>query len=616
MISKRRKTLLHAANIVFIAAGFLSASAQVAGPQSTATPPPAMDEAVPPASNNYSLTNDSLVHPSVPAGKTFQFEMSDSNIFPDTTRHITVYVPASYKGDKPACVYIALDSLSENSQRTFDNLIAQHAMPSVIGIGVSSGTVTSAQKTENPRFDRSFEFDSMNGRLGQFLLDELIPEVERHRTPDGYAIRISKNPNDRAIGGLSTGAIAAFTVAWEHSDAFHRVFSAIGTYVGMRGGEQYYVLVRKTEPKAIRIFMQDGVHDEWPGGPEMGDWWMSNQTMARALEFAGYDVRHVWGAGTHDGRQAASVFPDAMRWLWSDWPAPVPTGQSSNPVLQQILGPGKGWETVAEDCASAAALAANSAGDVFYHGGKGGVLQISGQRDVAHCRASDSRTDFALGRDGKIYLAGTERGVNVIARSGSGSGEKPILLAPKLQVTSLTVRYNGDIYLTAKIAESRTALWLVHATGGTIRLADLPNDASGLALSPDGHWLFIGEAQSRHGWSYRVLPDGTVDAGEPFYDLEVPAWASGSGAAAVAMDVDGRAYVATKMGVQVLDRNGRVTAILPLPSNQPATGLCFGGQHFDTLYVSSGSRIYRRELKVHGAPPWAPPQQLLPGDAG
>ena len=79
-------------------------------------------------------------------------------------------------------------------------------------------------------------------------------------------------------------------------------------YVGMRGGEQYYVLVRKTEPKPLRIFMQDGVHDEWPGGPEMGDWWMSNQTMNRALEFAGYDVRHIWGAGTHNGSQASAVF--------------------------------------------------------------------------------------------------------------------------------------------------------------------------------------------------------------------------------------------------------------------------------------------------------------------
>jgi gluconolactonase len=480
MIGKPRSTVLYSASIAFIATSIVSASAQVTAAPSAATPPPAVNEAVPPVSNNYPLADNSLVHASVPAGKAFEFDMSDSKIFPDTTRHIIVYVPASYKGDKPACVYIALDSLSENSQRTFDNLIAQHAMPAVIGIGVSSGTVASAQPAENPRFDRSFEFDNMNGRLGRFLLGEVIPEVERHGTPDGYPIRISTNPNDRAIGGLSTGAIAAFTVAWEHPDAFHRVFSAIGTYVGMRGGEQYYVLVRKTEPKPIRIFMQDGVHDEWPAGPEMGDWWMSNQTMSRALEFAGYDVRHVWGAGTHDGRQAASVFPDAMRWLWRDWPAPVLASPSSNPVLQQILEQGKGWETAAQDCASSTALAADPAGEVFYDGGKRGILQIGDPRDVAHCRGDGSGTDFAFGMDGKIYLAGEERGVNVITRSGSG--QKPVLLTPGLQVTHLTVRYNGNIYLTTKTAESRTALWLVRATGGTTRLANLPSDASGLAF--------------------------------------------------------------------------------------------------------------------------------------
>ena len=158
-------------------------------------------------------------------------------------------------------------------------------MPVTIAIGVSSGTVNSVDPPQGPRFDRSFEFDSMNGRLGDFLLEDVLPAVEEHRTAEGYPILLSNDPNDRAIGGGSTGGIGAFIVAWQHPDAFRRVFSAIGTYVGMRGGEQLYVLVRKTEPKPLRIFMQDGVHDEWMGGPEMGDWWMSNQTMERALEY-------------------------------------------------------------------------------------------------------------------------------------------------------------------------------------------------------------------------------------------------------------------------------------------------------------------------------------------
>ncbi len=355
-------------------------------------PPPVIDETVPAASDNYVLGPDSQPHPSVAAGKTIKFNLTDSRIFPGTTRTITVYVPAAYQGDKPACVYVGLDGLGFNAATVFDNLIAQHAVPVTIGIGVSPGEVASASPPENPRFDRSFEFDSLNDRLARFLIEEVLPEVERHPGPDGRAIRLSKDPNDRAIGGGSTGAIAAFTVAWERPDAFHRVFSAIGTYVGMRGGEQYYVLVRKTEPKPLRIFMQDGLHDEWPGGPEMGDWWMSNQTMNRALEFAGYDVRHVWGAGTHNGSQAAAVFPEAMRWLWRDWPAPIRAGPPGNPVLKSILQPGEEWQVTGDSCVSG--LASNPDGQI-------------------RC----GQAPLAFGADGRLYQALPGSGVKVAGRA-------------------------------------------------------------------------------------------------------------------------------------------------------------------------------------------------------
>ncbi len=459
------------------------------------SPPPVIDETVPPASDSYPLGPDSQPNPSVTAGKTFSFQQTDSGIFPGTTRTITVYVPAGYKGDKPACVYVGLDGLGFNAATVFDNLIAQHAMPITIGIGVSPGSVASANAPENPRFDRSFEFDSLSNRLARFVIEEVIPQVEQHKTPDGQTIMLSSNPDDRAIGGGSTGAIAAFTVAWERPDAFRRVFSAIGTYVGMRGGEQYYVLVRKTEPKPLRIFMQDGVHDEWPGGPEMGDWWMSNQTMNRALEFAGYDVRHVWGAGTHNGLQAS------------------------------VLGQG-------------------------------------------------------------------------------------------LNIRNLTVRDNGDIYAVTSTENSHNELWLIRANAEKIRLDQDLKGASGVALSPDGLWLFVSQSHSRAGLSYRVHPDGTLDARGEFYDFYVPGWADDSGAGQIAMDRDGRAYVATRVGVQVFDRNGRVAAILPLPGNWAADSVCFGGHDFDTLYVASGGQVYRRKLHIAGAPPWATPAKLPPWGAG
>jgi gluconolactonase len=557
---------------VLLGAALISATLP-AWPQ--ATPPPVIDETVPPASDNYSLGPDSQPHASVAAGKTFKFELTDSRIFPGTARTITVYIPASYRGDKPACVYVGLDGLGFNATTVFDNLIAQHAMPVTIGVGVSPGVVLSASPPDNPRYDRSLEFDSLNDRLARFLLEEVLPAVEGHPAPDGQTIRLSTDPNDRAIGGGSTGAIAAFTVAWERPDAFRRVFSAIGTYVGMRGGEQYYVQVRKTEPKPLRIFMQDGLHDEWPGGPEMGDWWMSNQTMNRALEFAGYDVRHIWGAGTHNGNQAASVFPDAMRWLWRDWPAPIQPGSPGNPVLKSILQPGEDWQLDAGGCASG--LASNPEGQV--------------------------RCALAFGADGRLYEARAGGGVKV---SGSAA-----VLADDLDIRSLTVRNNGDLY-----AVTGSELWLIRATGEKLKLDQGLKGAAGVAFSPDGLWLFVSQGLSRTGLSYRVRSDGTLDAGAPFYEFDVPAWADDSGAGGIGMDRDGRAYVATRIGVQVFDRNGRVAAILPLPGNAAATGLSFGGHDFDTLYVAGGGKVYRRKLHIKAAPPWAVPGKLPPWGAG
>ncbi len=605
-------------NLRRYATGLLSAALVLTGAlltlsQVRGSAPPAIDETVPPPSDNYALGPDSQPHSSVTAGRTFTFELTDSRIYPGTARTITVYVPAAYQGDKPACVYVGLDGLGFNAPTVFDNLIAQHVMPITIGIGVSPGVVASASPPENPRFDRSFEFDSLNDRLARFLLQEVIPEVEQHHAPDGRAIIVSTDPNDRAIGGGSTGAIAAFTVAWERPDAFRRVFSAIGTYVGMRGGEQYYVLVRKTEPKPLRIFMQDGVHDEWPGGPEMGDWWMSNQTMNRALEFAGYDVRHTWGAGTHNGSQAASVFPDAMRWLWRDWPAPIRSREPGNPVLKTILQPGEDWQVAADGCPLTTSLAANPQGQVFYPaGGVPEISQIVAGAKPIQCRQRAGAAALAYGADGRLYLARAEGGVKVTARAADRPATlRATVMGEGLRIRNLTVRSNGDIY-----AVTQSELWLIRAKGEKVRLDEGLKGASGVALSPDGLWLFIAQGSSRTGLSYRVRSDGTLDAREPFYDFYVPAWAEDSGAAGIGMDRDGRAYVATRMGVQVFDRNGRVTAILPLPGNEPATSLCFGGHDFDTLYVAGGGKVYQRKLHIAGAPPWAGPIKLPPWGAG
>ncbi len=608
-------------SLVMAGAPLVSAQAQ----QHAAGPPVASPD------DQYVPGPDSLRQPGVPKGKSSEFTFDHSRVFPGTTRTITVYIPDQYRADRPACVYVGLDGLGFEAPVVFDNLIYKHEMPVTIAIGVPSGRVESADPPNDPRFNRSLEFDGLNGDLARFLLDEVFPEVERRKSPDGLPILLSRDPNDRAAGGGSTGGIGAFTLAWDRPDAFRRVFTAIGTFVGMRGGDRYPVLVRKTEPKPIRVFMQDGSNDEltWAIG-EAGDWWMGNQTMLRALEFAGYQFEHVWAEGTHNGRHATAIFPDAMRWLWRDWPKPVTAGVSRNVFLtgappppnsagrpsNGILLPGESWESVPGDYQSSGAIAADLQGAVVFRDtGGGGILRIGADGKLDRYSVSpDTCAGLAFGPDGCVYVT-DDRAAEVSAYTTDGHRS---VIAEGIRGRDLVVTHGRTVYVTEPGSGDglQGKVWLIKAGGEKTVLDSGLNHPSGIALSPDGLWLAVAEGSSHWGYSYRVASDGGVKDKQRFYRFEVPDDGDDSGAGAWAMDVEGRLYAATRMGVQTFDRNGRVRAILPVPGGE-VTGLAFAGADRDVLYVSCADhRLYRRKLGVQGAVPWGSPIKLPTWGAG
>jgi gluconolactonase len=197
----------------------------------------------------------------VPKGEVTKYSFDQSKIFPGTVRDYWVYVPKQYDPSKPACVYVNQDGIQFKAPEVFDELIAKNEMPITIGVFVMHGRVKAPSDQALDRFNRSYEYDGLGDNYARFLLDELLPEVEKKTTSDGRPIKLSRDGNDRAIGGASSGAIGAFTAAWERPDAFRRVFSAIGTYVGLRGGNDYPTLIRKFEPKPLRVFLQDGSND-------------------------------------------------------------------------------------------------------------------------------------------------------------------------------------------------------------------------------------------------------------------------------------------------------------------------------------------------------------------
>lgn len=565
------------------------------------------------AADDYEPGPDSKPQPGVPKGEVLKFSFNESKIFPGTDRDYWVYVPAQYQADQPACLYVNQDGIQWSAPTVFDNLIHNKEMPVTIGVFVMHGRVRAGDTNAAvDRFNRSYEYDGLGDHYARFLLEEILPAVEKVTLPDGRRLRLSTNANDRAIGGSSSGAICAFTAAWERPDSFRRVFSAIGTYVGLRGGDRYPTLIRKYEPKPLRIFLQDGANDL---NIYAGDWWMANQTMERALTFAGYDVKHVWGEGGHSGKQGTAILPDVMRWLWKDWPQPVKAGQSKNATLDALLIPGQDWQIVPGNYGFTDGPAANAKGEVFfsttilYHNNTrtNQTCQIGLDGQLTHFLADTKRTSGqAFGPEGKLYAVTGDS--KVVAYDPDGT---PRDVADGIAGNDLVIGHNGNIYVTDNSGSQSNApskVWLIKPNREKQIVDTGLRFANGVTMSPDQTLLYVADYRSHWVYSYQIQPDGTLAFKQRYYWLHVPDHDDDSGADGLRMDRDGRLYVATRLGVQVCDQPGRVQCILPTP-NGKVSNLCFGGENFDTLFATCGDKIFKRKLKVQGAQAWAAPNK-------
>jgi enterochelin esterase-like enzyme len=266
------------------------------------------------AAEEYPLGPDSQRHAGVPTGAVSKYAWK-SKIFPGTIREYYVYVPAQYDGTKPAAVMVFQDGhayLKEDGELrvpvVFDNLIYRKEMPVTIGIFINPGHNSETLPDDPWKADnRRFEYDTLSDQYARFLLEEILPEVAKK-------YKLTDDGKQRAICGLSSGGICAFTVAWQRPDAFGKVISHIGSFTNIRGGHVYPSLIRMTKSaKPIRVFLQDGTADL---DNEFGNWPLANQEMAAALKFAGYDYQFVLGTGAHSAKQGGAILPDTLRWLW------------------------------------------------------------------------------------------------------------------------------------------------------------------------------------------------------------------------------------------------------------------------------------------------------------
>ena len=394
-----------------------------------------------------------------------------STIYPGTVHTFQVYVPDQYNGKQPAALYVGLDGVLCHAPEVMDSLVAAGTMPVTIGVFLQPGVVKAADGTVL-RYNRCYEFDSTSDYLVRFLDEEVLPAVEKITPPRGKAIRLSRRPQDRMIFGLSSGGIAAFNAAWHRPDLFGKVFTGVGTFVAMRGGNDLQALVRKTEPLPLRVFIQDGSNDVW--NPLFGHWYEGNQMLASALQFAGYDVQCDWSDSGHNVTRSTEIFPQVMEWIWRDWPAPSTLGKTGNDFLQALL--------VEDD---------------------NGWIQMSG-----------------------------------------GVEKQPVkrIIYPDLTTVALIQREDENFV-----------------------------------------WQFI-------------MLNSQLTCGEPFYWLHNDNPSESLEVRTISFDGNGNLWVATRMGIQICDQNGRVRAILRLPVGcGPVNEIIIGN---GTVTLSTPTATWQRRFNV------------------
>ncbi len=564
------------------------------------------------AADDYKLGPDSQAKLDVPQGELKSYTWDKSRIYPGTRREYQVYIPKQYDPAKPAALMVFQDGGGYANRNgawrvptVFDNLIHAGDMPVTIGVFINPGVTPSGSDAAQDRFNRSLEYDAVSDRYARFLVEEIVPEVAKE-------FSITEDPNLRAIGGASSGAIAAFGVAWHRPDQFRRVFSTIGTYVGLRGGDVYPTLIRKTEPKPIKVFLQDGSGDLNIYG---GDWWIANQAMLSAFQYAGYDVNHVWGDGGHNSKHGAAIFPDAMRWLWKDADQVIEPKISERHGLANVLVPGKTWELISEGHQFAEGPAISPSGDVFFTNVPGGeIWKISdGTKAALFMKDMPGASGLMFDAAGNLYVA-LSRKQQIVKVDPQGN---QTVLANEIACNDIAVA-NGRVYITEprknRIMMVSTDANAVAGNDASAQVAAEKIDGegiespNGLITTPDNRFLLVSDSRGMYVWSYLIGDDGKLANGQPYHHVHAPVDETLTGADGATMTDNGFLYLATKMGVQVFDQPGRCHGIIPLPGNSVATNVVFAGPQMNVLFATTtDGKVFRRELKVRGVAPWQSP---------
>jgi gluconolactonase len=564
------------------------------------------------AEPEFPLTEDSKPQPSAPKGTLIKenYTAKEGSLFPGTQREYQIYLPAGFDKTKPAAFMVFQDGVIYQTPVVFDNLIAKKDIPPLVGIFIKPGVVPAANDKALPRFNRSYEYDSITPTYSQFLIDEFLPAIEKK-----HGIQLSTDPNHAAISGNSSGGICAFMVAWHRPDRFRRVFTGVGTYVGIHGADQLPVLVRKFEPKPLRVFLQSGTGDN---NLYCGDWWMANQTMERSLTWAGYDVNHAWGEGGHNAKHASQIFPDVLRWLWRDWQTNIEIKANAKGESKwkgyEVVGAGE-WSQLWSGDTFAEYLAANASGELFCS-----ITSNTNNRVIKVDSRGNEKTIFQVKGEANTLGDYSPRGLGFSSNGCLHVSDGRYLHQINKDGTSSVVM---DALMTGIVSFAFTSDDRIFCAGGGMhqlawgkpdepdkKLASiepreidstLPESPERVVLSPDQTQIYVTDSWRRFVFVWQIASDGRLEKGQKYCHLELPDDATPyphDFTQGMCVDTNGWLYVATSLGIQVCDQAGRVNFIIPTPK-QPLD-VCFGGKDLSELFIACGDSIYKRPTKAHG----------------
>jgi sugar lactone lactonase YvrE len=492
----------------------------------------------------------------VPKG-TVTAGQATSKIYPGAVRKYWVYVPAQYNAAKPTCVMVFQDGgamVAETGEwRTplvLDSLIQQGRIPPVIAVFIDPGVLPGPRGRDN----RSYEYDGPGDRYARLVSEEILPEVAAR-------YNLSKNPNDYAIAGAGSGATVAIHAAWARPDVFRRVASFTGSDAEL--SDMLPVLVRKTEPKPLRVFLQDSD---------------KHRDLSAALQSAGYESTSFKGA------RGETVLAEALRWIWKDYPKPVEKRSQE-------------WELVGQGYQLTADPTVDREGNVFFTDARRNrIYKIGADGKIALWKENTGGAHgIAAGPDGRLYV-GQHDHKRILALAADGVEST---VTEGVQTHHLVVTARNEIYFADG---PNHTVWLIDTAGKRRAVTSEMYWPHCMRISADQSMLAVTDSHSRWVWSFQIQRDGSLANGQPFYRLESADDAAEIDAGGMDFDTEGRLYVATSLGIQICDRLGRVVNILNLPGQDGLTNVFFAGRERDWLYAMDGDRIYRRRRSAARQP--------------